>query len=180
MEVLDYDHYLDENEVIFITYVGFVTQTLLAGMIDSLEHEQEFSDIPRGTAHNIFTIFIEVTQNIIKYAKSELLKQTSYKSNGLIVIGKTKENQYFIHSQNLVAKKDVDLITKRIEMVKKLTPEEIKQKYRELRRSGENSHECGAGIGFFEIAKRAKEMNYKFKKIGENKYYFYLTIEIKD
>ncbi len=180
MNVMNYDHFIDENEIVFMTYVGFVTQTLLTGMVESLEHEKEFADIPSNVAHNIFTIFIEMTQNIIKYAKSELLKETKYKSNGLIVVGKHTDNEYFVHSQNIVSKEDIEILSSRIDEIQNMNADEIRTKYRELRKNGRNSHDNGAGIGFYEIAKRAKSINYKFKEINEEKYYFYLTVEVKD
>jgi len=180
MEVLNYDHFIDDNEIVFMTYVGFITQTLLTGMVESLEHEKEFSDIPSNCAHNIFTVFIEMTQNIIKYAKSEVKKESSYKSNGLIVVGKYVNKNYFVHSQNVVFEGDIETISKRIDEINKLSSDEIRKKYRELRRNGRHLHDKGAGIGFYEIAKRAVNIEYKFTKLNDDKYYFYLTAEIKE
>ncbi len=180
MEVLNYDHLIDDNEIVFMTYVGFITQTLLTGMLESLEHEKEFSDIPSNSAHNIFTVFIEMTQNIIKYAKSEVKKESLYKSNGLIVVGKYSSKNYFVHSQNVVLEDDVKTISERIDEINQLSSDEIRKKYRELRRNGRHIHDKGAGIGFYEIAKRAVNLEYKFTRIKNGKYYFYLTVEIKE
>jgi len=48
----------------------------------------------------------------------------------------------------------------------------IKKRYRELRKSGQNTHEKGGGIGMYEIAKASDSIDYSFEPINEDKYYF--------
>ena len=44
---------------------------------------------------------------------------------------------------------------------------EIREKYRELRKSGKNTHAKGGGIGIYEIGKISEEINYKFNEINK-------------
>ncbi|WP_368030864.1 SiaB family protein kinase [Arcobacter sp. s6] len=170
---------IEDDGIVFMTYVGVMSQTLLSGMIEALEQEQNIEGIPKKISHNVFTVLIEMTQNIIKYSKSESDDINLFKSNGLILVGKNEEGDFYVHSQNIVSLADKNKITKRIEEIKKLNEDEIKQRYKELRRSAANSHEIGAGIGFYEIAKRAKNITYEFEEINNDKSNFYLTINIK-
>ena len=48
----------------------------------------------------------------------------------------------------------------------------IRKRYRELRKSGANTHEKGGGIGFYEIAKRCNKIEYSFTQINENRFEF--------
>lgn len=168
---------VDDSGIIFVAYVGSMSQTLLSGMIDELKHEKEMKDIPSIKSHDIVTILIEMTQNIMKYTEENDVEKIT--SNGLILVGKYDEDNFFIHSQNKVATKDAKIIANRIDEIKKLEKDEIKQKYKELRRNASNSHYQGAGIGFYEIAKRAESINYVFDEIDADTYYFYLTVNIK-
>ena len=170
---------MEDDGIVFMTYVGVMSQTLLSGMIESLESEQNIEGIPSKISHNVFTVLIEMTQNIIKYSKNESEDGNKFKSNGLILVGKNDDDDFYVHSQNIVSLADKNKITQRIEEIKKLNEDEIKQKYKELRRSAANSHEVGAGIGFYEIAKRAKEITYDFEEINDDKSNFYLTVNIK-
>lgn len=170
---------IEDDGIVFLTYVGVMSQTLLSGMIEVLEEEQNLEGVPKKISHNVFTVLIEMTQNIIKYSKSESDDINLFKSNGLILVGKNEEGDFYVHSQNIVSLADKNKITKRIEEIKKLNEDEIKQRYKELRRSAANSHEIGAGIGFYEIAKRAKNITYEFEEINNDKSNFYLTINIK-
>lgn len=170
---------IEDDGIVFLTYVGVMSQTLLSGMIEVLEEEQNLEGVPKKISHNVFTVLIEMTQNIIKYSKNEDEDGNKFKSNGLILVGKNDDDDFYIHSQNIVSLADKNKITKRIEEIKKLNEDEIKQRYKELRRSAANSHEIGAGIGFYEIAKRAKNITYEFEEINNDKSNFYLTINIK-
>ena len=170
---------MEDDGIVFMTYVGVMSQTLLSGMIKALESEQNIEGIPSKISHNVFTVLIEMTQNIIKYSKNEFEDGNKFKSNGLILVGKNDDDDFYVHSQNIVSLADKNIIIQRIEEIKKLNEDEIRQKYKELRRSAANSHEVGAGIGFYEIAKRAKEITYDFEEINDDKSNFYLTVNIK-
>lgn len=170
---------IEDGGIIFMAYVGFMSQSLLSGMIDSLEKEETLEGISKKASHSIFTILIEMTQNIIKYSKEGYVDEINLNSNGLILVGKTDADVFYVHSQNIVTEEDSIKIINIIDEMNRLDEDEIKQRYRELRRSGSNSHAKGAGIGFYEIAKRASEIKYEFTDMGSNKYNFNLTVNIK-
>ena len=63
--------------------------------------------------------------------------------------------------------------------IKELDTQGIRKRYRELRKSGQNTHEKGGGIGFFEIAKLCSGIEYEFTAINEDKYYFIMRSFMK-
>ena len=165
-------------KIVFMIYIGSMSQTLLSGVIEALEEEKEISNISKKTSHHIFTVLIEMTQNIIKHSKNKSGNENKFNSNSLILLGKDDDN-FYVHSENIVTVENKNKIEEKIENIKKLTKDEINYKYKELRRTASNAHSAGAGIGFYEIAKRARKIKYKFEEINDNKFKFYLTIEIK-
>ena len=179
MNVDNIQNIVEQDGIIFLTYGGFLTQTLIAGMTEALEKEAEHHELNMGVANNIFTIFIELSQNVMNYSKSKNKDCKEIKSEGLIVVGKDDDMNYYIHSQNIIAKEDKDKIEPKLEEIITLSRDEIKKKYRELRRSGKDTHGKGGGIGFYEIAKRSDEIKYQFKEINEDKYYFHFISKIK-
>lgn len=167
-----------DDGIIFLSYGGFLSQALIAGMTEALEEETRSNDLDIGDSSNIFTIFIELSQNMMNYSKNK--DKDEFKAEGLILVAKN-ENNYYIHSQNIVTLKDKCKIETKLEKIKTLTRDEIKKKYRELRRNGRDKHGKGGGIGFFEIAKRCNEIDFTFTKINEDRFYFHFkaTINIK-
>lgn len=178
MNINNIQSMVEDDGIIFLSYGGFLSQTLISGMTEALEQEAEYHDLNMGIANNIFTVFIELSQNIMNYAKHKASDSKGTKSEGLIVVGKDTDGNYYIHSQNVIDVKDKEKIEPKLAELVTMTIDEIKKRYRELRRSGRDSHGKGGGIGFYEIAKRCNEMKYEFKELNENKYYFHLTARI--
>lgn len=167
---------VDKNGIIFLTYGGFLTQTLISGITETLEYEADCHDLNSGLASNIFTIFIELAQNMMNYSKS--IEDENSKTEGIIVVGKKSDTVFYIDSQNIVSKNDKNIVDKVLTEIKSLNKDEIKKKYRELRRSGRGKHSKGAGIGFYEIAKRCSSFSHKFIKLDEDIYIFYFEANI--
>ncbi|MBD3841673.1 MAG: hypothetical protein IE909_07280 [Campylobacterales bacterium] len=134
-----------------------------------------------GVSNNIFTIFIELAQNMMNYSKSADQNDTTIKPEGLIVVSKFEDKTYHVHSQNIVSKADKEKLEAKLLEISTLDADGIKKRYKELRRSGKETHGKGGGIGLYEIAKRCDNLFYEFKKINDERYYFYLktTIHIK-
>ncbi len=180
MQLHQIQNMVEQDGIVFLTYGGFLTQTLITAMTEALEQEAKDNDLGMGVSTNIFTIFIELSQNMMNYSKAKGLNDQNAQSQGLIVVGKDSEN-YFIHSQNIVTKADRDKIAPELDLIKTMTRDEIKKRYRQLRKSGRNSHAKGGGIGFYEVAKRSHSIDYEFTKINSEKYYFHFiaTVQIK-
>ena len=163
---------VSKEGIVFLTYGGFLSQALIAGMTEALEKEASTNDLSLGDSNNIFTIFIELSQNMMNYSKAILKDSNKIESEGLIVVGKSDDNTYFIQSQNVVSTIDKEKIEPKLLNILASSRDEIKKKYRELRRSGKNTHNRGGGIGFYEIGKRADQIEYNFRAISEDKFYF--------
>ena len=169
---------VDKDGIVFLNYGGFLSQTLITAMTEALEMEAKSSNINMGDSSNIFIIFIELSQNMMNYSKSMKTNDASVIPQGLILVSKDKEHNYHIHSQNVVTNIDKQKIERKLKEIHSLDRNAIKRRYRELRKSGEQSHEKGAGIGFYEIAKRCDSLDYEFKEINKNRYYFHLKTNI--
>ena len=91
---------LEKDGIIFLTYGGVLTQSLIVAMTEALEKETEEADLSMRVANKIFTIFIELAQNMMNYSKS--VNKDGFDPKGLIVVGKTKDGEYYVFSQNIL------------------------------------------------------------------------------
>jgi hypothetical protein len=170
---------VDTEGIVFLSYGGFLSQSLISGMTEALEKETESNDISMGASSNIFTVFVELSQNIMNYSKSANADDNSLKSQGLIIVFRSPDNsEYYINSQNIISLEDKEKIEPKLLEIQSLDKDGIKKRYRELRKSGRDTHEKGGGIGFYEIAKRCDSIKYDFKQINENKFYFHIMTTI--
>jgi len=162
---------LEEDGIVFLTYGGFLTQSLIVAMTDALEKEAENYDLSMKISHNIFTIFIELAQNMMNYSKR--IASNGLDPKGLILVGKNKKGLYYVLSQNVLNEEDKNKIEPKLKTIQSLNKDEIKKLYRETRKSGKDTHDKGGGIGFLEIAKRCEQIVYQFIPIeNSNRYYF--------
>lgn len=178
MNICEIQKIVEKDGIVFLSYGGFLSQALISSMTEALEREVEYNDIGKNSSNSIFIVFIELSQNMMNYSKTALANDTSLKPQGLILVSKSAPNCYHIHSQNIVSLKDKEKMEPKLLEIQSLDKEGIKKRYRELRRSGQNTHEQGGGIGFYEIAKLCDSMEYEFKAINEDKYHFYIKTTI--
>lgn len=163
MKLDNLEDLLNETGIIFLTYGGFLTQPLIASMTDALEKEAAQNDIGIKVAGNIFTIFIEMAQNMMNYGKRHP-QWNKNRQNGLIVVGITGDaGDYFVASRNLVSNADRDKIDARMQQIEGLDKARLRELYREKRKSGRDKHAQGAGIGFIEIARRSSKLEHAFE-----------------
>lgn len=180
MNVSEIKSIVEKDGIVFLSYGGFLSQALISAMAEALEKEAEYSDLNMGIANNIFTIFIELSQNMMNYSKTKNINHiNNNKSEGLIIVGRDEEGNYYIHSQNIIATEDKNKIEPKLNEILTMDKEAIKQRYKELRRSGKDTHGKGGGIGFYEIAKRCDLIRFEFDQINEDRYYFNFRTTIK-
>jgi hypothetical protein len=181
MNISKLEMLLENEGIVFLTYGGLLSQSLIVAMTDALEKESEINDMSMKVSHNLLTIFIELSQNMMNYSKKIASKEEEFDPKGLIVVGYDKDNNsYYVLSRNTVNAQDRDKITPSIEQVLPLNKEELKKLYRELRKSGRGKHAKGAGIGFIEIARRCDKIDYSFIETSDTSFYFVIKAIIKN
>jgi len=179
MNITEVQKMVDNDGIVFLSYGGFLSQTLIAGMTEALEKETEENDMNMSVSNNLFTIFIELSQNMMNYSKSINAEDHSIRPQGLIIVTKDDDFNYHIHSQNIVSLADREKVEPKLVEIQSLDKDGIKKRYRELRKSGQNTHGKGGGIGFYEIAKKCDSITYDFQKINDERFYFHIKTTIK-
>ncbi|MEA1919016.1 MAG: SiaB family protein kinase [Campylobacterota bacterium] len=166
---------LEQDGIVFLSYGGCLTQSLIAGMTDALEHEAQNNELSIKISGNIFTIFIELAQNMMNYSKSKQDANHTYESKGLVLVGMEPDKKsYYIMSRNQIDADDKIKVEKRLKEVEGLNKDQLRSLYREQRKAGKDKHAKGAGIGFIEIARRCDKIEYDFTPSSENRYFFTL------
>ena len=160
-----------------IKYEGVITQNFISTCMDNIEYKIEDISI----MGNISTTVIEMAQNMLNYSKSEHKDCKKIKPEGFIEVIKD-ENSYTVTGKNIVSLEDKEKIEPKLIEIQSLDKAGIRKRYRELRKSGQNTHSKGGGIGIYEIAKISNNIEYSFDSINEDKYYFTLKsiIEFKN
>ena len=159
---------------IILEYEGILTQNIIGHNVDILEHTIDNISL----LGKLTTLTIELTQNMMNYSKSHELNCRDIRPAGYIQILKTVDDIYIVKSKNIVSIEDKEKIEPKLQEIISLDSAGLKKRYRELRRSGENTHGKGGGIGFYEIAKLSQNIKFDFERINDEKFYFHFEVQV--
>jgi len=127
----------------------------------------------------ISTVTIEYCQNMMNYSKNSDVGSRQIIPMGTIEVQYINNKYYDVIATNIVSIDDKEKIEPKLLEIQSLDKSAIKKRYRELRKSGQNTHEKGGGIGLYEIAKASDSIEYSFEAINEDKYSFTMKSIVK-
>ena len=174
-EIGERSDFIEDTIEEIVKYEGVMTQNVIATCMDNIK--SKIDNI--GLMSNISTITIECCQNMMNYSKNDIIDSRQIVPAGTIIVQYINNSYYNIMAINIVSKDDKAKIEPKLIEIQSLDRAGIKKRYRELRKSGQNTHSKGGGIGIYEIAKISNDIEYSFDKINSDKYYFSLTIKVK-
>ena len=122
----------------------------------------------------VFSIMVEGLQNITRH--QDVLSEDD--RSGIFVI-QQKENRYYITTGNLIAKNNINNLTKQLDKINSLEKDDLKAFYKSVLNDNMMSNKGGAGLGLIEMARKSgNNLIYDFKDIDDDFSYFYLHTEI--
>ncbi|MEA3497471.1 MAG: SiaB family protein kinase [Campylobacterota bacterium] len=177
MTAKDLELELYNNDIIF-TFSGSISYNTLTAISISIKEELSNREGTSKELFNAYYVFIELIQNIMNYS----IKRTDESDNGsgtCFVIHHNHSKKFKICAGNLVSSEQVSKIKVKIDKINSLDEQGLKDYYKEIRRSGQDTHNKGGGLGFIEIARKSSEkLNYKITEIDSDKFYFELNVDI--
>lgn len=179
IQLCEVQHFLQSNGIL-ISFSGKLTQGLIEEYGAAVKKYLEQAERPTSEIHNVFSIFIEQTQNIKNYcsSKDNSPHGEQIASSSVVTIGK-EELQHVIRSGNLVENADVVLLREALDQIVALDRTELKQLYKAKLREAVDQDALGAGIGLVEMARKAKRpLEYSITPIDEHLSFFTLKAVI--
>ncbi len=169
---------LQEQGVVFC-YSGYMTEEVLTGIGNAIKKMMELEETDRMVAKDIFSIFVEQVQNVIRYSAEhvppKIIGQEKELRYGVLTVG-YKDGRYFVSCGNLVRQEDVARLKSSLGHIKALDKDGLKALYKETLKGEAPKRSKGAGVGFVDIARRAVHgFEFDFSGVDDNYSYFCLT-----
>ena len=167
------------DQGITFAYSGYMTEQILTGIGGAIRRKMELDGTDRNIARTVFSIFVEQVQNIIRYS-AEFEEDDSQEPEGdlrygVLTVG-YKDGTYFVCCSNMVERRDVERLRSSLEQIKSMDKIELKKLFKETLRGETPEGSKGAGVGFIEIARRAKKgFEFDFSEVSEDRSYFILN-----
>lgn len=145
-----------QRHVIFY-HMGYFSHSIVAAMAEVVKLQLEVSGVSGPTRRKLFSSFVELSQNIIHYS-SDALPPDGHPDptlrQGSVCIS-ADEDRHLMLCANPIATKDVEALRLKLEPLRDMSLEEIKQAYKVSLRAETPVDSKGAGLGFLTMARDA-------------------------
>jgi len=144
------------DQRILICFNGPVSRTLIGEIGVALKDHIESTQLHQSAAMDVFSVYIEMSQNIRHYAGR--MGYNDLEAAATVVIAEAGDGHYTVSAGNLVEPEDGDALVRRIQDLSFLDKAELKSLYKkQLRAPREGGQASGAGLGLIEMARKASE-----------------------
>lgn len=165
---------------ILISFSGRFSQEIIEELGGAVKKYLETEATSQNNIFNVFSIFIEQTQNIKNYSaqkKGSVLGERIANS-GIVAIGKS-EMGYFVSSGNLIESRDMEPLVAQLEKITVQDKTGLKKLYKEQMKREMINSSTGAGLGLIDMARKAsKPLNYSIIKVDEDTHFFTLQAQV--
>ena len=139
---------------ILICFNGPISRTLIGEIGVALKDHIESTQAHQSAAMDVFSVYIEMSQNIRHYAGR--MSYNDVEAAATVVIAETEDGHYSVSAGNLVERLDGEELLRRIQHLSSLDKVELKTLYKQqLRMPRDDGQASGAGLGLIEIARKA-------------------------
>lgn len=180
MNIIAFKEILDREGVIF-SFSGTISQNILSSIAETIEKELHSTGVSFSLIQNIFAVFTEQMQNIMSYSRERIqLGDNAFESPGICVVGYDKSvGHYYVCSANIISPEGEPALRAKLDKIIPMNKTELRTYYKELRRSGKESHDRGAGLGFLEMAKKSSlPLQYTITQMDNSRALFEIKVYI--
>ena len=170
-----------EQDGVILYFRGPVTQSVVEGIGEMMRRKLSCEDMERNVTMNVFAVVVEQLQNVINYSAERCACDMGDERMGFgeLIIGR-RDGDIYVICGNQVAKDIEPRLEEKLKAVQGLSREELRQAYKAARRHGPDELSRGAGLGFIEMARRAKRpLDYAFEPQGDESSYFSVLVLIQ-
>jgi len=169
------ESYLDQR--IMLCFNGPISRSLIEEIGNALRNYLNTQGTTPPSAMDVFSAYIEMTQNIRHYATRHGYDEET--ASATVAVAKDETGHYLVSAGNLVEYEDGKRLVLAIEALASLDKQELKKAYRQQLRMPRENSSSGAGLGLLDIARKSNEpMQASLKPLPDGRGFFSLTAVI--
>lgn len=176
-ELFSYYENLRSRGVI-LYFNGPVSQSVVEGMAQLMREKMRAEDAGLGVVQKVFAILVEQMQNIVRYSVERCNGDDSPAlAHGQVVVGREGDGRFFVACGNKIRSADGEGLVRRIEHISKLSEQDLKAYYREVRRATPQEGALGAGLGLIEMARQsARPLDFSVTPLDPDTSFFAMKV----
>ncbi len=147
---------LFSDQKIIICFNGPISRNIIGELGSAIKEHIESNHAPELEVMDVFSVYIEMTQNIRNYAVANGF--SDHEATATVMIAAAEAGHYAVCAGNLVKVEDGQALVDRIRTLANLDKPELKALYKQqLRQPHSEVKGRGAGLGLIEIARRSSQ-----------------------
>ncbi len=163
---------------VILAYKGSISSELITNVLEVIDAKLEDLVDKKSIKKKLYNVLVESLQNLYHHIDD---LPDDYNGSfdvhfGIFVIA--MENEYYkVSTGNFIRNEKVDALKERLEKIKSMNKEELKDLYKFILNNQEFSKKGGGGLGLIDMAKRTNgRLEYKF--VEYNKDYSFFNLDI--
>jgi Family of unknown function (DUF6272) len=139
---------------ILLCFNGPISRSLIEEIGDALRNYMQGERANPGETMDVFAVYIEMTQNIRRYALKHGYNEQI--ASATVAIGKNESGRYVVSAGNMVELEDGRMLMSTVEAIGRLDKAQLKTAYKEQLHLPRDPHTGGgAGLGLLDIARKS-------------------------
>jgi len=161
-----------------LCFNGPISRSLIEEIGNALKNYLELEQARPAEAMDVFSAYIEMTQNIRQYAVQNGYDEAD--GAATVVIARNAEGRYTVTVGNRVELADGERLVERVRELATMDKSALKAAYKtQLRQPRDPNATTGAGLGLIDLARRASAgMEASLSPQGDGRAFFSLSVVI--
>jgi hypothetical protein len=161
-----------------LCFNGPISRSLIEEIGNALKNYLEIEQARPAEAMDVFSAYIEMTQNIRQYAMNNGYGESD--AAATVVIARDQEGRYTVTVGNRVELADGQRLVERVRELAAMDKAELKAAYKtQLRQPRDPAAATGAGLGLIDLARRATAgFEASLSPHGDGRGFFSLSVVI--
>lgn len=169
-----------DQKQILLCFNGPFSQPLIEEIGHALKRHLHSDARPDMVALDVFAVYIELTQNIKKYAAARGYNDQD--SAGTVIIARYDDGRHVISAGNIVEREDGEWLASHISTLAGMDRVQLKAAYKAQLRQSHDATDLatGAGLGLIDMARKAAEpISYALQPLSrDTRLFFSLRVVI--
>ena len=139
---------------ILLCFNGPISRSLIEEIGNALKNYLQAENAQPTAAMDVFSIYIEMTQNIRHYAQSR--GYGDLESAATVIVARDAEERYLVQAGNIVEAADGEALLARVDALASMDKAQLKATYKtQLRQPRDAAATTGAGRGLIDVARKS-------------------------
>lgn len=164
-----------ETQGITFCYSGYMTEAILLGIGNAIKTQLRLIDADAKLSKGVFAVFVEQVQNVIRYSAEKIGSEDATELRyGILTVG-SQNDRPFVACGNLISARDAPRLQEALTRIKHMDRNGLKALWKETLRGETPEGSKGAGVGFIDIARQARNgIEFDFRRLDDAYSFFTL------